>query len=363
MRRFNLTNKENIKHMIGRISEYKTISALALIFIVLPATVQAFSLTGTLTTGTKGYNNKEKATWVYGTITVSCTAAEALSNPQYTVDLAPRQELVNGICPRNANWRHYDNSGSNEQVYIDNVEIYVGNTTLTNSAFIQQWDAPGIGDSSITSGNVFAGQFSKETTSKTFDFSAVFWNLNDLEAGYYELPITFRLRVEPFSTSGPKTDPVSTLTMVLRYYVGTAATIFFTPGSRSKAYNGSEIFNVDFGEVTTSASQEFTIHVQSNFKFNFYVQSLNGGVLRHPKYSQATTDDERSKREIGYTLRIGGNTIPLKVGTSQRISTQNPTTAFGTTSQDYSAVITLDFTQDYDSGTYTDYLSFTVKPY
>jgi len=335
---------------------------LAFALAVVPLAAQNMSISGNATSGTVSYSNSYwggSETWIDGSITITCTAAAAASNPSFTVDLAPRSDVVSGSCERNANWRHYDTSGGNESIYINNSEVYKNQYHSTNSDVIKMWDASGVGDTSVTSSNVFTGQFSSGSLSKTFTFSAVFWHDSTLDAGFYELPITFRLRNEAFAAnSAPTTNPVSTITIVLRFYVGTAATIFFTSGNTS-AYNGVEIFALPFDEVTALTPKEFTIHIQSNFRFYLSVKSGNGGYLRHERYNDTTSP---VKEQIPYTLNIAGTTIPLSSGT-YKFSKRQSSTGFGTNSKDYSAILTLGDITSYSAGTYSDTLSFTVTSY
>ncbi|MCE5256912.1 MAG: hypothetical protein LLF89_08730, partial [Spirochaetaceae bacterium] len=179
--------------------------------------------------------------------------------------------------------------------------------------------------------------------SVTYTFSAVFWQTSSMSAGFYELPITFRLRNEAFVSGGvPSTPPISTITMVLRFEIGTSSTIYFKSGSY-------EIFELAFDEVTAQTPKAFTISVQANFRFYLSLSSKNGGYLENPSTSDT----------IPYTLSIDGTTIPLSAGT-YKFSKRQSSTGFGTNSKDYSAILTIGDITSYSAGTYTDILSFTV---
>ncbi|HPS14572.1 MAG TPA: hypothetical protein PK759_02105 [Spirochaetales bacterium] len=338
------------------------LGALVLALIFIPLAANAMSITASLESGTVQYTNPwwgTNPTWINGTVTVTCTAAEATLNPWFTVDLAPRADIVNGSCARNANWRYYNTSGGNSSIYIDDCEIYTDQSHSTNSDPVKMWDVSGVGDVHITGNNVFTGQFtSGGGLSKQFQFSAVFWNESTLGAGTYEMPITFRLRKEKFSSSGPSTAPVSTITVVLRYYVGTTAAIFFTDGLNTDPYTGTELFSLDFDEITAAAPKQFTIHIQTNFKFYLGVYSGNGGYLLHERYNDPVSP---VKEKIPYTLNVDGVNIPLSSG--YRFPQKEGKTGFGLNSNDYNAILTIGDITSYTAGTYSDILSFRVTSY
>lgn len=344
---------------------------LALELGMFPLAAQDMWLTGNVTSGTVVYDNP---TWfwgywfdhsitIQGTVTINNNANATAFNPvPYTVDLAPASTMSNGSTPRNSSWQHYTTNGTVETVNLDTVTIY-----STNSNPIKMWDAQGVGDNSITINNVEEGQFTKKSTSTSFTFYANIEHNSALAAGLYELPITFRLRKETFpaNNGAPKTAPVSTLTVVLRFYVNTAVAIFFTDGNTS-AYSGQEISSLNFDEITSMVSKQFTIHVQSNFNFYLSVKSANNGYLRHSTYDQAPVD-RRADLQIPYTLTIGGVDANL-AGSGYKSAQQSKTTSgsddMGTASRDFSAVVLINGGNPisyFTAGTYTDSLTFTVS--
>ena len=338
--------------------------ALVLALICAPLAANAMSITASLESGTVQYTNPwwgYNPTWINGTVTVTCTAAEAKSSPWFTVDLAPRADVVNGSCDRNANWRYYNTSGGNASIYIDNCEVYAGQSQSTSAPIIKMWDVSGVGDANVTGSNVFSDQLTSSQMTKQFQFSAVFWHESTLAAGTYEMPITFRLRQEKFPSSAPSapsTAPVSTITVVLRYYVGTTAAIFFTDGLNTDPYRGNELFSLDFDEITAAVPKQFTIHIQTNFKFYFAIYSANGGYLLHNRYSDPVSP---VKEKIPYKFNVDGVDIPLSTG--YKFPQKEGKTGFGLNSNDYNAILTIGDITSYTAGTYSDVLSFRVTSY
>jgi hypothetical protein len=343
---------------------------LALGLSILPLAAQDMWLTGNVTSGTVVYNNPTMF-WGYwfdhsipiqGTVTVNSKAdATGLSPVPYTADMAPPSVSYNGTTLRNSSWTHYTTSGAVETVKIDTVKIY---TAKANP--IMMWDVQGVGDSSITSKNVEQGQFNTNPQSTSFIFYANIEHNSALAAGLYELPITFRLRKEAFpaNNAAPRTAPVSTLTLVLRFYVNTAVALFFTDGNTS-AYNGQEITSLSFDEITAMISKQFTIHVQSNSDFYLSIKSANKGKLRHSSYNQAS-DKDKPDLEIPYDLAInGGNVDLVNLGYKSDLTTKTVSSgSLGTVSRDFLATITINKGQPisyFAAGTYTDTLTFTVS--
>ena len=319
----------------------------------LSAQTQTLSLTAQVTTGTKAYTNNELLTWVNGQIIVS--RSSITTNPTFTIDLAPNAESVGGVYPRNANWRFYNTSGSNSFVDIESAEIYVGWTNNPSSPVFMMWDVSGIGDASVTSTNVVTGNFLSSSLSRTYYFSALFAHNTDLAAGTYELPITFRLRQEAFVEDDPTTAPISTATVVLRYVVGTTATVFFRDSP-----TGPEIFQLAFDEVTAATPKTFYIYVQSNFKYYFNIRSVNLGYLVHERYNNPITP---VNEKISYTMKIGTTTIPLASGSYKYNTSKYNTTGFGTSSKSFTSTITISDVTNYSAGRYSDILAFTITSY
>lgn len=322
-----------------------TIIILAAIVNAVIAQTQTLSLTGTVSDNSVLYSGHE--TWVTGSVTVSRTSTA--TNPWFTVDLAPNADQTGGTYPRNANWTYYSNTGQSSSIYIDAVEIFTSKSTSGN--IIKQWDANGIGDANVTSNNVFSYQFVGTNLTRTFSFYGVFWDNNTLAAGFYELPVTFRLRQEQFNASGPTTDTISSVTLILRFVVTPTAIIFFKSGT-------SEITSLDFDEVTTTTSKSFTISVQSSFRFDISVESAlgHGGYLWHEKRSDPLYPITET---IPYTLKIDNVTIPLTAG-AYTFKKKQSSTNFSSTFNNSTAVITIGDISEYAAGKYTDSLSFTV---
>jgi len=331
----------------------KVISLVAIALILLSAKLwaqaQTLGITATSADGTVIYGNNNTQAWIDGTITVSRSSLS--TNPNFTIDLAPSADAVGGVYPRNANWRYYNTSGENELVYINNSEVFKGSNHSLNASVFKMWDAAGIGDANVSSSNIYTGQFESSSLTKTYNFCAVFWQNSGLPAGTYELPITFRLRDEAFSSSGPTTAPVASVTVVLRFVIGTTAVVFF-----SDTLGGTEMFNLHFDEVAASSPRDFYIYVQSNFRYYLNVRSANLGYLVHEKFSDPVNP---VPEKISYSLKIGTTTIPLALG-DYKFSTRYNTTGFGTSSRNYKGTITIGNVDEYSAGRYTDALIFSI---
>jgi len=319
----------------------------------LSAQTQTLGITAQVTTGTKAYTNNEQLTWVNGQIIVSRTSTA--TNPTFTIDLSPNADSVGGVYPRNANWRFYDTSGGSSFVTIDGAEIYVGSNNSISSPVFMLWDVSGIGDANVTSSNVVTGNFLSTNLTRTYYFCAVFVHYSTLAAGTYELPITFRLRQEAFTPGDPTTAPISTATVVLRYVVGTTATVFFR-----KTPTGPEIFQLAFDEVTAATPSTFYIYVQSNFRYYLNVRSVNLGYLVHERYNDPITP---VNEKICYTMKIGTKTIPLASGSYKYNTSKYNTTGFGTATKSFTSTITLSDVTNYSAGRYSDILAFTITSY
>lgn len=310
----------------------------------LAAQTQTLSILATITDGTVTYYNNCEATWIDGTITV--TRSSTANNPYFTVDMVPQSDDEATGCPRNVNWVYYDTFGGSDNFDLDAAEVYASSKHSTSGNILKMWDVTGVGDDHVSSNNVFSGHFIGSNLTRTFNFAAVVWHNSRLGAGSYELPITFRLRQEAFSASGPATNPIASTTQALRFVVGTAATIAFISGN-------SEFFDLAFDEITAMAPKDFTIRVQTNFRFYLNVKSKNLGYLNHADYPN---------EKIGYSLSIDNTTIPLSAGTYKFI-TQQSATYFGTSAKDYDATITIGDITNYTAGRYEDVLSFTITSY
>jgi len=299
------------------------------------------SMSVSITSGTAVYSNYGYSTWIDGTVTVR--RASTATNPYFTVDLLPRADRIGTYCARNDDWTYHSTDGSiTQNFHIDNAEVYVGSNHSTSANILKTWDAAGIGDNNVSSGNVLQGNFSGTSLTRTFNFCAVFWQTSIMDAGFYELPITFRLRQEQFSTSGPTSEPIETSVQVWRFVVSTTAAIYFKSGT-------NEIFEIAFDEITALTPKNFTVSIQTNFRFYLTVESKNRGKRIHTEYPN---------EQIPYTLVMQGTTIPLN--TSYRFPTRYRSTGFGTSSRDFSSTITLGDISSYTAGRYEDILSFTV---
>ena len=323
--------------------------ALILVSGGLWAQSQTLSITATSTDGTVIYANNRSAAWIDGTITVSRSSLS--TNPSFTVDVAPNADMVGGIYPRNANWRYYNTSGGNSSINVDNSEIFKGSNHSLSASIFKLWDAAGIGDANVSSSNIYTGQFAGSSLTATYSFCAVFWQDSTMAAGTYELPITFRLRAEPFVAGEPTTSPVATATVVLRFVIGTTAAVFF-----SDTLGGMEILDLRFDDITAASPRDFYIYVQSNFRYYLNVRSANLGYLKHEKYSDPISP---VLEKIGYSLKIGTTTIPLASG-NYKFSTRYNTTGFGTSSRNYKATITIGDVSEFSAGKYSDALIFSI---
>lgn len=342
----------------------KRIVSLALVLLAAasPLFAQILSISASATDGTVEYSNKwwgwggGNPTWIDGTVTV--TRSSTSSNTPYTIDLAPNADGESGTCPRNVNWTYYSTSGTSSTVNIDNAEVYSGTSHSTNSNLVLKlWDKAGTGDASVAANNVFSGTMTGSTTSVTHHFSAVFWHESTLASGFYELPITFRVRNESFvPNSVPATDPVASQTIMLRFIVGNYATIYFKDSTDSY-----ELYTIQFDNITSNATKNFNLHIQSNFRYYVRVRSTNGGKLRHERYGASTNP---VNEQVSYTLTYDGSTYSLASGTSYTLTTsKQSTTGYGTNSNSYPITLTLGTIDNLTAGDYTDSLSFTVSAY
>lgn len=339
----------------------KRMVSLALVLFAAASSLfaQILSISASATDGTVEYSNKwwgwsgGNPTWIDGTVTV--TRSSISTNTPYTIDLAPKSDGTTTTCPRNVNWTYYSTSGTSSTVTIDNAEIYSGTSHSTSSTnVLKLWDKAGIGDASVTTNNVFSGTMTGSTTSVTYHFSAVFWHESNLAGGFYELPITFRVRNESFaSNSVPATDPVASQTITLRFIVGNYATIYFKDST-----NSYELYSIQFDNITSNATKNFNLHIQSNFKYYVRVRSTNGGKLRHERYGASTNP---VNEQVSYTLTYNGSTYPLASGTSYTLTpSKQSTTGFGTDSNSYPITLTLGTIDNLTAGEFSDSLAFTV---
>lgn len=334
----------------------KTLFTLYLAFFVAIAQLfaQTLSISATSTDGTAYYTNSQTSTWIDGSVTV--TRSSATSNPTYyTVDLSPNADQVNGTYPRNANWTYYSITGtSTSNFYIDSAEIYTGSThNYYGSNVWKLWDQTGIGDASVVANNVFSGSMTGSTLSVTYPFAAVFWQNGTLASGFYEMPITFRVRKEQFvANTAPTTDPVASQTIMLRFIVGYYATIFFRDET-----NSFEIFSIEFDNITSNATQLFNLNIQSNFRYKLTVKSTNGGKLRHERYGAATNP---VNEQVSYTMTYNGTTYALASGTNYTLATRQTATGFGTNNRNYPITLTLGTIDNLTAGEFSDSLAFTV---
>lgn len=327
---------------------------LALIAAPIAVFAQTLSISATSTDGTAYYNNTQTSTWIDGSVTV--TRSSASSNPTYyTVDLSPNADQVNGSYPRNSNWTFYSISGtSTSNFYLDSAEIYTGSTHSYNGSNVWKlWDQTGIGDASVVANNVFSGSMTGSTLSATYPFAAVFWQNGTLASGFYELPVTFRVRKEQFvANTAPTTEPVASQTIMIRFIVGYYATIFFKDST-----NSYELFAIDFDNITSNATKSFNLNIQSNFRYKLAVKSINGGKLRHERYGASTNP---VNEQVSYTMSYNGTTYALASGTSYTMATKQKATGFGTNSRSYPITLTLGTIDNLTAGEFSDSLAFTV---
>ena len=318
---------------------------------------QTLSLTATSIDGTAYYSNNRTAVWIDGSVTV--TRSSTTVNPTYyTVDLAPNADMVGGTYPRNANWEYYATNGQHNTIYLDNAEIYTRSAHFINNSRVWKlWGASGIGDTSVVAKSVLSGSFTGTQTSITYPFAAVFWENGSLGTGFYELPLTFRLRNEQFVPNGvPTTEPIVTAPVMLRFIVGEYAVMFF----KNQA-GGSEIFSLNFDTVATGTQETFAIAIQSNFKYHLSIKSAYGQKLRHERYGAATSP---VNEEIGYAFSYNGTTKTLPAGVVVRLESKQSAnvsgTTYGTVTRDREMTLTLGTISDFTAGKYADTLSFII---
>jgi hypothetical protein len=285
------------------------------------------------------YDNVTKTpTWVIGTITLTKNQSNVTD---ITVDLSPKADSP---YPRNSNWVFIGTS-SDSPKYIDNFEVFFNQSTSGN--IIKMWGS----DSSVTSSNVYSYTFPSGSaigTTTSFQYYTVFWHDSSLTEGTYQIPITFRVRNESFKKFRlPKTDPVDTQLIYIKYVVNPSATIDFLSGSSGD----TKISSISFNDVVTSTTSTFRASITSNFRYSLSVSSAteHGGELKHVNPEVIET--------IPYTFSIGGSTVTVSSTPYFVASMERPT---GTGTREYLASITIGDIQNYTAGKYSDFISFAV---
>jgi len=318
---------------------------------------QTLSITATSIDGTAYNENNRTQVWIDGKIRV--TRSSTTINPTYfTVDLSPNADFFNNTYPRNSNWTFYSINGQSSNIYLDSAEIYTGyNHSVWGTNVWKLWGPAGIGDANVADNNVWSASLTGNSTWDEYPFAAVFWSNGLLDNGFYELPITFRVRNEQFSPSSvPQTDPVSSSTVMLRFIVGEYATMFF-----KNQVGGTEIFDLTFDDVTTGAQKTFAIAVQSNFKYHLSVKSINGLKLRHERYRASSSP---VNEEISYTFAYEGTNKTLNAGVVTRLASNQKAnvshSTYGTVTRDKEISLTLGTILDFTAGKYSDSLSFII---
>jgi len=335
---------------------FLAIFALCAVFSASLA-AQTLSIVATSIDGTAYNSNNRTEVWIDGKVRV--TRSSTTPNPlNFTVDLAPNADQVNNTYPRNANWIFYTINGQSYPIYLDSSEIFTGSTHYAYGTNVWKlWSAAGIGDAGVAANNVWSGSFTGSTTALEYPFAAVFWENGLLDNGFYELPITFRVRKETFSaTAAPQTDPVASSTVMLRFIVGEYATIFF-----KNQVGGTEILDLVFDDVTTGVQKSFAVAVQSNFKYHLSVKSTNGLKLRHERYGAATSP---VNEQISYFFAYEGSNKTLGAGVVVRLASNQKAnvsgTTYGTVTRDKTINLTLGTISDFTAGKYSDTLSFII---
>ena len=182
-----------------------------------------------------------------------------------------------------------------------------------------------------------------------FLYYAVLWHYSPLSAGTYELPITFRVRDEKLNSWKPDTNPVTTLTVYLKFLVAPSAAITFLSGKTGSATTTAILFD----DVAATTTRDFRVSVKSNFRYSLSVSSPtgHGGYLKHtdPK----VTDMIPYTLDVKTIMNLPISSTPYPIALMER-----PTTASGT--REYSAAVTVGNIQDYTAGYYSDSLSFRV---
>lgn len=285
------------------------------------------------------YDNNGTPTWITGSIVVTKNYSTVTD---ITVDLEPKYDYP---YPRNSNWKYIGPSGDISQ-YIDACDVFFSQSTSGN--VIKMWDT----DSGVRSYNVYMYRFASNSgvgVSTSFNYYAVIWHDSSLPAGTYELPITFRVRNEYFDGKKPNTNPVSTLTVYLKFLVAPSASITFLSGTSGSTTTTAIVFD----DVAATTTKDFRVSVKSNFRYSLSVSSStgHGGNLKH-------TNPEVTEM-IPYTLNVGTITnLPISSTPYPIALMERPTAESGT--REYKAAVTVGNIQDYTSGTYSDSISFTV---
>jgi hypothetical protein len=263
--------------------------------------------------------------WITGTFTISCTSTKSVTT---TTDIAPRQETYE------RNRFTFINTGATVQLSNDEIYFY----QVVYSTPVKMW---GVDSSNVSSNNFFVNYFGTGTSSIMETYYFYFENDGFLAAGTYELPITIRTFNETYSKKGPYTDPVATLPVRITFLVNPNVSLAFRSTS-----GGSAISSVNFGTITTTATQSFVVNVTSNFRYALNVASANAGYIVQGSY------------KIPYTMTLNGNPVPLTSAGIVAYNYQPPTSGSG---QDYAAVLTATVPDTLNQeGTYSDSLTFTV---
>lgn len=284
------------------------------------------------------YDNAQTQTWVTGTIVVTKNQSNVTD---ITVDLSPK---ASSPSLRNSNWV-YIGTTTDITKYIDSFEVFFNQSTSGN--IIKMWGSDsGVGDSNVYSYTFPSGSAVGTTTS--FQYYAVFWHNSSLTSGTYQLPITFRVRNENFRKNrNPRTDPVDTQLIYIKYVVNPSAAIDFLSGSSGD----TKISSISFNDVVTSATSTFRVSIASNFRYSLSVSSAtgHGGELKHVNAEVIET--------IPYTFSIGGSTVTVSSTPYFVASMERPT---GTGTREYLASVTVGDIQNYTAGKYSDSISFSV---
>jgi len=280
----------------------------------------------------------QSPTWVTGTIVVTKNQTDVTD---ITVDLSPKADSP---YPRNSDWV-YIGTSSDSAKYIDNFEVFFNKSTSGN--IIKMWGS----DSGVGNNNVFRYTFPSGSaigTTISFQYYAVFWHNSSLTSGTYQLPITFRVRNESFRKKrNPRTSPVDTQLIYIKYLVNPSATISFLSGSSGSA----EVSSVVFYDVVSTVTNQFRVCVNSNFRYSLSVSSAtgHGGELKHTNPNITET--------IPYTFTVLGSAITPGLTPYIVASMERPT---GSGIREYLASITVGDVQNYTAGRYSDSISFTV---
>lgn len=285
------------------------------------------------------YDNNGTPTWITGSIFVTKNDSSVTN---ITVDLEPKYDYP---YPRNSNWKYIGPSSDISQ-YIDSCDVFFSQST--SGYVIKMWGT----DRNVEDYNVFMYKFASNSgvgVSTSFNYYAVLWHDSPLPAGTYELPITFRVRNEYFDGKKPNTNPLSPLTVYLKFLVAPSAAITFLSGTTGSATTTAILFD----DVAATTTRDFRVSVKSNFRYSLSVSSPtgHGGYLKHtdPK----VTDMIPYTLDVETIMNLPISSTPYPIALMER-----PTTASGT--REYSAAVTVGNIQDYTAGYYSDSLSFRV---